>query len=247
MPTIQTYIDQQIDVNGDDLTFIGKVASDVKMVQSNCIEVGAATEAQFNFDCTGLSVTSFQGDATPTLDTINDKITFSAGRFYNLLLSNGYVFDIAEGSGVISYRREDELSIITWSNHAGWTTQDTYHANITQGFSSTGDGVLKPFKITGEYTNPSINGHNGAETKLTMEVFREDLGDSEFHYNQTTLASEIREFSDIETSTAMVITNPMPNQKIDIETFLPAKTLWTEETVKNKGWRLADSPKHLNK
>tara|TARA_R110000851_G_scaffold297546_2_gene452801 strand:+ start:294 stop:1007 length:714 start_codon:yes stop_codon:yes gene_type:complete len=219
MPTIQTYFDQFIDVEGRSLEFIGKVANDMQLINSNCIIATSISEAQFNFDCASLSITSYEGTSIPTLDTVNNKITFTAGTFYNLILSNNYHFPIAEGLLDKSYKTESENVYINW-NSITWGTQESYHYNINNGFYNLNNAKL-PFKPVGlNYTNPKVAGHNGAETEVTMQVFREELGDSQFHYSQSDLSSVVNTFNSIVDNTE-VFSIRRGNLKINIETFLP--------------------------
>lgn len=126
------------DVLGNPLQYTGRVKYNLYMVGSNCVNLdGVDDYGQFNFDLTGLSITTYKGTATPTIDTINNRITLTSGTFYNLVLSNGTIFPLAEGKGTISYARGDETKTITWKNiteSVFWDTQNEYHSNITDGF-----------------------------------------------------------------------------------------------------------------
>ena len=78
----------------------------------------------------------------------------------------------------------------------------------------------------GKKTHPKCNGHNNAETQLQMEVFREKLGDSGFHYDQTDLSSEVIGFDDIVDTDNEVFVKELNLLKVDIETFLPGNYLF---------------------
>ena len=217
--------DTAFDVLGNDLAKQGEVAYDIKFINSNCILAGATTEGQFNFDCTGLTIKRYEGTATPTLDTVNDKLTFGAGTIYNLVLSNDYHFPIAEGSGTTSYRAEDSTKTITWTN-SSWTTQDEYHYNITTGFNIV-SGVKVPYMINGAYTYPAVIGHNVAETELTMEVFREKLGENPIFYNQIDLSSNEIDYYDLGTNSAFTSFLTSQNLKTDIQTLSSSDPAYT--------------------
>jgi hypothetical protein len=68
---------------------------------------------------------------------------------------NGLQFPISEGSGTTSYAFEDSAKIITWLGGATWSTQDSFHHNITQGFSVSG-AVKLPYKISGTVAGVNI-------------------------------------------------------------------------------------------
>jgi hypothetical protein len=126
------------DVLGNSLQFVGRVASDMTFVQSNCIEINNTSDFfQLNFDLTGITISSFEGTGTPTIDETNDKILFSGGigTFYNLILSNGLEFPVSEGLDVTSYSKDDQTKNGVWNGSPTWATQDTKHNNITKGFT----------------------------------------------------------------------------------------------------------------
>ena len=140
------------DVLGNNLLFVGRVASDMKFVQSNRGEVGITSDyGQFNFDCTGVTVVSKEGQTTVNINQSNNRLIFTGignGSIYHIVLSNGLTFPIAEGSGVVSYAENDSTKTLTWFGNFDWSTQDTYHYNITQGFSVSG-AVKLPYEIAG--------------------------------------------------------------------------------------------------
>jgi hypothetical protein len=360
-----------LDVTGETAMYDGKVAADMKLINSNCINSnGISVEGVFNFDCTGLTLVSYQGTAEVTLDSNNDKLIIGQGTVYNVVLSNGYHFPFAEGLGTVSYHALNSEKRINWTNIT-WTTQNDYHYNINNGFTkgvnkidysedfnqwstnfapksefltsgftdplggnkafrinnslgqnftlqrpianvanhtismwiktydgstitrsllygnnlangyqltitpvwqrfsystpSTGnsntwgiysiagevdiliafaqmeEGVMTnyqatfgsvnkdvklPYKINKVYSNPAINGHNGAETDFTMEVFREELGDSFFHYEEINTNSNVVNYpSIIPNVNNTTFSTVLPNEKKNIITLLPKSNI----------------------
>jgi|GEM_PF-2412365 len=152
------------DVLGNNLQFVGRVASDMAFIQSSKGEVGITSDyGQFNFDCTGVTVVSKEGQTTVNINQSNNRLIFTGignGSIYHIILSNGLTFPIAEGSGVVSYAENDSTKTLTWFGNFDWSTQDTYHHNITQGFTLSG-GVKLPYKINGSYSNPAASYEEG--------------------------------------------------------------------------------------
>lgn len=103
-------------------------------------------------------------------------------------------------------------------------------------YGSSNEGVKLPYKTDGTYSNPTTFGHNGAETQLQMEVFREDLADSDFHYDQTDYSSEEIDFDNLVDSNDEVFVTELTGNKLDIETFLPANAAFKYKR-KNNGFR----------
>jgi len=226
------------DVLGGNLQFVGRVASDMKFVQSNRGEVGATSDyGQFNFDCTGVTVVSKEGQTTVNINQSNNRLIFTGignGSIYHINLSNGLTFPIAEGSGSISYAVNDSTKTLTWVGNFDWSTQDTYHHNLTQGFSLVGS-VKVPYKINGIFSNAATNGHNQAETKFKQVTFREDFGASSLHFDQSNLSSKVITYADI-ANTANVFVNQFPNVKINLETFFPSGII-NQSNRQNNGLR----------
>ena len=136
------------DVLGNLLQNNGEVANNVKLINSNAIQVDTTTEAHLNFNAVTLMITSYGGTATPTLDVNNNKITFTDGIIYDLKLfdyAHGVQinFPLAEGSGSTSYSIDNGYTL-TWINTHNWILQDEYHYNILNGFSTDND-VRLPF------------------------------------------------------------------------------------------------------
>jgi len=225
------------DVLGNALEFVGRVASDMKFIQSDCVEMSNTTDyGQLNLDLTGITIASFEGTATPSIDETNNRVLFSGGvgTVYNIVLSNGLKFPLAEGSGTTSFAFEDSTKTITWMGLVDFTLQDTFHHNLTKGFSLVGS-VKVPYKISGVYSNPATNGHNQAETRITQAVFREDFGASTFHFDASDLSSEVRDYASIENTTQMFISK-YSNVKLDLETFSPSGII-NASNRKNNGFR----------
>jgi len=131
--------DLALNAEGDALQFVGRVASDMKFVESNRGEVGVTSDyGQFNFDCTGVTVVSKEGQTTVNINQSNNRLIFTGignGSIYHIVLSNGLTFPIAEGLGVVSYAENDSTKTLRWFGNFDWSTQDTYHHNINEGFN----------------------------------------------------------------------------------------------------------------
>jgi hypothetical protein len=148
-----------LNAEGDALQFVGRVASDMKFVQSNKGEVGITTDyGQFNFDCTGVTIVSKEGETTININQSNNRLIFTGignGSIYHIVLSNGLTFPIAEGRGVVSYAENDSTKTLTWFGSFDWSTQDTYHHNITKGYT---EGVNHlPFSENQVFGGQSVN------------------------------------------------------------------------------------------
>jgi hypothetical protein len=177
------------DVLGNDLQHVGLVKMNSDLKESNCATPDGTNDyAQFNYDLTGVSITSYEGTATPTIDTVNDRITLTAGTFYNLVLSDGNEFPICEGGGTKSECVTDDDKHITWVNTTEasfWAgRQDTLHYNIRYGCTiithATNQTKYIPYQKDGTPTQyitaigetkteaPAGAFHNSAETKLLV-------------------------------------------------------------------------------
>lgn len=181
--------DTDNDVTGSALDYTGRVPYNAKLVESSCGTFdGVDDEIQFTSLAGGTTITSYEGTATPTIDTGNNKITVTAGTLYNLVLSDGTTLPIGEGYGTVAYDvsggdNHGTLSNITESSF--WAaTQDTHHYNIRNGFEeydddATGNVIIRvPYKSGGSQITPTISGytknqnnpagtyHNNSETKI---------------------------------------------------------------------------------
>ena len=173
-----------------DLQHVGLVKLNADLVESNCATPdGSDDYAQFNYDLTGLSIASYEGTATPTIDTVNDRITLTAGTFYNLILSDGNEFPISEGGGTKSECVTDDTKHIDWVNTTEtpfWAgRQSTLNYNIINGCSiithATNQTKYIPYQKDGTPTHyttaigeakteaPAGAWHNDAETKLLAQ------------------------------------------------------------------------------
>ena len=149
--------------------------NDVLLVESNCINSAGSTVLTFS-DLTDITITSYQGTATPSIN--GDTIEVTAGTLYDLLLSDGTYLPLAEGTGTDAYDVSGNDNHATVTNEA-FTTQDDFHYNIGRGFQiDTPDTVKIPRRIDRTYIAvtaeadkyPAGNWHNAAETKIKQPV-----------------------------------------------------------------------------
>ena len=128
------------DVLGNSLEHRGKVKLVAKARQNSCGTFdGVDDEIQFAALAGGTTITSYEGTATPTIDTGNDKITVTAGTLWNILLSDGTHLPLAEGAGATIFDvsgngNHGEATNITLATFWG-TTQDAYAYNFATGFN----------------------------------------------------------------------------------------------------------------
>ena len=204
------------DVLGKTLDHVGRVKLSPKLVGSNCATPDGSNDyAQINYDLTGLSITSYEGTATPTIDTVNDRITFTSGTFYNLVLSDGNEFPICEGGGTKSECVTDDDKHITWVNvteSSFWLSrQNSFHYNANYGCSiithSTNPTKYIPYQKNGTPTHyimaigetkteaPAGTWNNGAETKIQYEAIPPSIRNNSFFFTGTT--RESRGYADI--------------------------------------------------
>lgn len=110
--------------------------NDGSFVKSHCLTSDGTTVLTFS-SLAGITITSWEG--TSTLTKSGNTITTTAGTFYHIVLSNGTVLPVADGSGsTILFDAVNTLNA-TLSGTVDWTaTQNTYHFNITNGFSHLG-------------------------------------------------------------------------------------------------------------
>jgi len=130
------------------------------------------------------TVVSSGGTSTPSIAA--GVINFTAGTCWDLILSNGMTFPLADGStanaGVRTVTDRDTESGYTITNGADscWAaTQDLYHSNLLNGFSWSGVAG-EPFvppslsdptvdAIAGlTLTNPAGAWHNDAESTINF-------------------------------------------------------------------------------
>lgn len=124
------------------LGFTGSTAEDKSglnndgtLVKSHCLTSDGTTVLTFS-SLTGITISSWEG--TSTLAKSGDTITCTSGTLYHIVLSNGSILPIAEGSGSTVFDSVNSLNA-TLSGTVDWTgTQNTYHYNILNGFSHLG-------------------------------------------------------------------------------------------------------------
>jgi hypothetical protein len=170
-----------LNAEGDALQFVGRVASDMKFINSNCIEINNTSDfAQCNFDLTGVTITSFEGTATPSIDESNDKILFSSGigTCYNVVLSNGLEFPFAEGFGTTSYAENDQTKQIIWTGGATWSTQDVFHHNVNEGFTEGVNMIAQSHQIGKAPWQTYVNG-TGQTAIITLNAGLNPFGNLE--------------------------------------------------------------------
>ena len=128
------------DAKGNALQYKGRVPYNAVSKAANCGTFdGTNDELQFVSLTGGTTIVSFGGTATPTIDTVNNKITSTAGTLYNILLSDGTHLALAEGAGPIAYDSSGNGNHATITNatlSSFWgSTQDIYFANLANGFT----------------------------------------------------------------------------------------------------------------
>ena len=233
MPNLINYTEEDIDVFYNPLQYSGKVAASMKLVQSHAlVKVISSTGKLIASDPSqtiGTSIVSYRGTQTmnPYVDS-NGDISFSgsSGIIYDLKLSNGMHFPMAEGTGDRLYDTSTQGSFyFSISSPMIFIRdniyQDEYHYNINNGFNDLGDGIKRPYPINGQYTNPACNGHNGAETKVTMPAFRPELEESAFHYNQNDYSSTVLSYDDLIANNYYIFLDNNNGCKDNLITLLP--------------------------
>lgn len=234
MAQLINYTEENIDVLFQPLQYYGKVSASMKLVQSHALaKVISSTGKLIASDPSqtiGTSIVSYRGTQTmnPYVDS-NGDISFSgsSGIIYDLKLSNGMHFPMAEGAGDLLYDTSTQGSFyFSISSPMIFIRdniyQDDYHYNINNGFTDTGDGVKRPYTINGVYTNPPCNGHNGAETKVTMPAFRPELEESSFHYSSPNYTSNVLSYDDLIANNYYIFLEEDNNGcKKDLITILP--------------------------
>lgn len=150
---------------------LGEAAYDAKLIDANCWTFDGVSQHATEASLTGAeTVTSSEGTSTPSISA--GQIDFTAGTCYNLVLSNGSEYPMAEGAGTTAYDVSGNGRHLTLVNSPTVGTQDTHHYNVTKGFTDSG-GVKIPAlkdKSNGSDGNPIAAaaqvGHNGAESKI---------------------------------------------------------------------------------
>lgn len=245
MANLVKYKEENIDALEQPLQYIGSVSADIKLVQSNCLLVTTSVSLLPGVTFNG-NIVSYEGTAIPYKDGSNIKFS-QGGTIYNILFDDGTHLPIAEGQGPFVYDSTETYSFYSPNSSYSWVTQDTFHYNITNGFNDLGDGIKRPYPINGEYTNPKILGHNGSETKITMEAFREYIGYCEFHYDQNSnYQSNVLSYNDIvDTSNTTFIRNIKPI-KFNIETFYPGNLAFKNKRFKSGFYQDIEEYNNIN-
>jgi hypothetical protein len=161
------------DVLGNTLQYTGRVPYNGTLVNSNCLTFDGVSQYISAPHIIGTeTVASKGGTSTPSISA--GRIDFTAGTCWDLQLSDGTRYTISEGSGSTVYNVTNNINHATLVNAPVWTTQDSFHWNLTKGFRQSG-AVKIPALLSGDFaadgnplTNPAINGHNGAETKINI-------------------------------------------------------------------------------
>jgi hypothetical protein len=162
--------------------------------QSNALSFDGATQSMTVAALTGSeTVVSSEGTSTPTISA--GTIDFTAGTCSNLVLSNGFVFNMAEGAGSTAYSTSGNGNHGTLVGNPTWVLEDGIpSSNLDDGFSLYEHASLDPIRVpygdngqpltitppTG-YTKTSDNaarkdGHNDAETELDFYNIATDGG-----------------------------------------------------------------------
>ena len=107
--------------------------NDAQLVNSNCLDILAGTELLYVTDLVGTeTVVSSGGTSTPTISA--GFISFTIGTCWDLVLSSGHIFPLAEGENLHCYNKgTGEHGTLSTATVRG--TTDGYHANFNNGFS----------------------------------------------------------------------------------------------------------------
>lgn len=119
----------------------------------------------------GVSVSSWQGTATPTVS--GNELLLSTGTIYDLVLSNGWRLPFSEGSGATVHNLSGgNHATLVGSASVFWgQTQDAFHHNFTKGFTLSGAVRVPAMSATadalgGQLTHPAGAFYNLPETAL---------------------------------------------------------------------------------
>ncbi len=129
------------------LQYTDRAKFNLDLISSNCLTFdGVNDKLTFTDIPTGATIDSYEGTATPAIDTVNDEITSNAGTLYNIVVkeSGGAIWaQLPCSEGGLS---DETYDVSGNDNHAtlsGFTlasawgaTQNSFHYNITSGFSS---------------------------------------------------------------------------------------------------------------
>lgn len=156
------------DVLGEPLEFSGPCSNPAKLVGSACLAVTLGSEyLQFVAIPTGAVIDSYQytgTDPNPQIDTVNNRITFTAdSQIFNIVIndSGGSLWahlSCAEKAGEVCYDHSgngNDGSLVGFTLLSAWAeTQDTYHDHIWRGFSlyehATDDPLYASYALSGD-------------------------------------------------------------------------------------------------
>ena len=116
--------------------------ADYLLTGSHCATFDGVEDALLATHLTGSeTVVSYSGNSTPTISA--GRIDFTAGTMYNLILSDGTHYAMAEGLGTTIFDTSgggNHGTAVNTDDATFWgSTQDGYHHNLTKGFSKTQD------------------------------------------------------------------------------------------------------------
>jgi hypothetical protein len=123
------------DVLGASLEYIGNAPKHAKLKNSFMLTADGVDDQIAFSDLSGITIVSSEGTSTPSINGNNIELT--AGTIWNLVLSNGSVFPMAEGDGTIVYDKNALLNgqLENFTLASAWTLQDEFHYNIENGFT----------------------------------------------------------------------------------------------------------------
>lgn len=175
------------DVLGNPLAYTGKRPNDAGLINSSCITADGTLYVAAAHLVGSETVARSGGTSTPSISA--GRIDFTAGTCWDLLLSDGTHYPLAEGWGVdVGSSVSDNDGVITNGVLANvWAaTQDAYHFNILDGFSlyehASTAAIRWPFKngVAKSFTPPT--GYTLTAECPFIDGFR-NRAETEFDYN----------------------------------------------------------------
>lgn len=134
--------------------------ADYLLTGSHCATFDGVEDALLATHLTGSeTVVSYSGNSTPTISA--GRIDFTAGTMYNLILSDGTHYAMAEGLGTTIFDTSgggNHGTAVNTDDATFWgSTQDGYHHNLTKGFSKTHDVRVPTFtELTADTVGNSV-------------------------------------------------------------------------------------------
>lgn len=139
-----TYIPAEIDVDGNptgldvlgaSLEYIGNAPKHAKLKNSFMLTADGVNDQIYIPGLNDTTIISSEGTSTPSIT--GETVELTAGTIWNLVLSNGSVFPMAEGQGDIVYDKNGLLNgqLQNFTLASAWTLQDEFHYNIENGFT----------------------------------------------------------------------------------------------------------------